>query len=377
MTATKTTLAVVTAAVALLAAACSKAGGDSQALLVKTDPTAALSIVTAQPRADHADVAALVAGSAQTNEHVEIVTGSGRVLNSVSAPVPPVVHGPTPPPRLSANPTQFQVDAHNRQVNAYTTKLAADRRRLALLLESQLSAWAASATSVMTRAVDGPASGAEPGILAATAYFPSLQQAGLNLGPRRVLVIFGGPSAARDVPLLRPGSLTGITVIIANFQGSRRVQEEWQAGLMQAGAARAIVLVPAASGELAQVTSQGLAGLAGSAPAAVYFGLNRASLGPAARTVLRRVAVELTTTYPGAVVTILGFADPLGSKSRNALLATARALAAKSFLVGSGVAAARISAAGYGTDLPAAPSQADGAQPLDRRAVVIIDPIVP
>ena len=27
------------------------------------------------------------------------------------------------------------------------------------------------------------------------------------MGPRRVLVIFGGPSAARDVPLLRPGSL--------------------------------------------------------------------------------------------------------------------------------------------------------------------------
>ena len=376
MTATKTKLAVVTAA-ALMAAACSKAGGDAPVLPVKIDPAAALSIVTVQPQADHGDVAALVAGSAQTNEHVEIITGSGRVLASVSAPVPPVVHGPASPPGLPASPTQFQVDSHKRQVAAYTAKLAADRQTLTRLLASRLSAWAASATSVMTRATDGAGSGAEPGISAATTFFTSLQQAGLNLGPRRVLVIFGGPGASRHVPLLRPGSLTGVTVIIADFQGSRRVQEEWQAGLMQAGAARAIVLVPAASGELAQVIRQGLAGLAGPAPAAVYFGLNRASLGPAARAVLRRVAVELTTAYPGAVVTILGFADPLGNASRNASLATARALAAESFLVGSGVDAARISAAGYGTDLPAAPSQADGAQPLDRRAVVIIDPVVP
>ena len=86
--------------------------------------------------------------------------------------------------------------------------------------------------------------------------------------------------------------------------------------------------------------------------------------------------LELTTTYPDAAITILGFADPLGSAARNAHLSADRAQAVKAFLVAEGVAASRISAAGYGTDLPAAPSQPDGAQPLDRRVIVIINPVV-
>ena len=134
------------------------------------------------------------------------------------------------------------------------------------------------------------------------------------------------------------------------------------------------MLVPAAADELLPVTRQALAGQGGPPPADIYFGLNQATLNPAARAVLGRVARELTTTYPDAVVTILGFADPLGNAVRNARLSADRAQAAKALLVADGVAAARISAAGYGTDLAAAPSQSDGAQPLDRRAVVIIDP---
>ena len=112
------------------------------------------------------------------------------------------------------------------------------------------------------------------------------------------------------------------------------------------------------------------------APADVYFSLNQATLKSAGRATLSRVAVELTTVYPGAVVTVLGFADPLGSPARDTHLSADRARAVKAFLVGNGVAASRISAVGYGTDLPAAPSQPDGAQPLDRRAIVIIDPVM-
>ena len=221
----------------------------------------------------------------------------------------------------------------------------------------------------------GNGSGLQPGISGATSFFTSLQQAGLNLGTRRVMVIFGAAGPPSGMPL-QSGSLSGITVIIADFQGSQRAQEEWQADLLQAGAARAIVLVPAAADELVQVTRQALAGQADPPPTDIYFGLNQASLKPAARVILRRVALELTTTYPSAVVTILGFADPLGSAVRNAHLSADRAQAVKALLVAQGVAASRISAVGYGTDLPAAPSQPDGAQPLDRRAIVIIDPVV-
>lgn len=368
----------VIAALALTTASCTKPAGDPAVMSAPATPPAALAIVTTQPQADHAGIAALVAGSAQTGEHLEILSGSGKVLSSVVAPPSPVITSPAPPPSLPANPTQFQIDAHQGQEKAFNAKLEADRRTLARSLANRLSGWAVTATDALTQAAGGAGNGPgpQPGISAASSFFTSLQQAGLNLSTRRVLVIFGVSGPPGSMPPLQPGSLSGITVIIADFVGNVRAQQEWQSDLLQAGAARAIVLVPAAAGEVAPVIRQGLAGHAGPAPAVVYFGLNQASLQPAARTVLRQVAAELTTTYPDAVATVLGFADPLGNPARNALLSADRALAVEAFLVDHGVAAARLSAAGYGTDLPAAPSQAGGAQPLDRRAIVVIDSVV-
>jgi outer membrane protein OmpA-like peptidoglycan-associated protein len=370
---TKATLSAVTAALVLATTGCAKPAGDPPGMSVPDDPPAALAIVAAQPRADRAAAAALAAGSARTGEQLEIVSGSGKVLGSGAAPAPPVIAGPVPPPALSADPTQFQVQSHQRQEAAYTARLKADRQLLARLLTSRLSAWAAATTDAMTRSGSRTGSDPGPGITAAATFFTSLQQTGLNLGPRRVLVIFGASGLPGSLP---PASLTGITVILANFPGSLRAQEEWQAALLQAGAARAIVLVPAAADELIQATRQGLAGQAGPAPADVYFRLNQASLDPAARATLHRLALELTTTYPDAAVTILGFADPLGSPARNAILSADRARACEAYLVRHGIAAARISAVGYGTDLPAAPIQPDGAQPLDRRVIAIIDPVI-
>ena len=374
----RTTAAKISALIAVLlllltAAGCTKPHGDPPGMSVAGDPPAALAVVSAQPLADHAAVAVLVAGSARTGEHLEVVSSSGAVFGSGSAPASPVIPSPAPPPALPANPTDFQVKAHQRQEAAFTSALAADHRTLAHLQASDFSAWATTATAAMTRAGNGPGSDPGPGLAAAVTFFTSLQQAGLNLGPRRVLVIFGASGLPSG---LTPGSLSGITVILANFQGSIRAQEEWQAGLLQAGAVRAIVLVPATADELVQVTRQALAGQASPPPTNVYFGLNQASLQPAARAILRRVALELTTTYSDAAITILGFADPLGNAPHNAHLSAGRARAVEAFLVARGVAASRISAIGYGTDLPAAPSQPDGAQPLDRRAIVIIDPVV-
>ena len=374
---TRAAATAVIAAVALTVTSCTKPGGDPSVLSAPARPPAALTIVTPQPQGDLTGVAALVTGSAQTSEHLEIVSGSGTVLSSAVAPAPPVMVGPAPPPGLPANPTQFQADAHQRQEQAFAARLTADHRALARSLASRLYTWAATTVGAMTHAADGTGSRSDlrPGISAATTFFTSLQQAGLNLSTRRVLVIFGVAGPPSSMPPLQPGSLSGITIILANFQGSQRAQEEWQADLLQAGAARAIVLVPAAADELAQVTRQGLAGQVSPAPAQIYFALNQASLQPAARNTLRHVAIALTTVYPDATATILGFADPLGSPTRNAVLSVDRALAVKAFLIDHGIAAERISAAGYATDLPAAPTQAHGAQPLDRRAIVVIDPL--
>lgn len=106
------------------------------------------------------------------------------------------------------------------------------------------------------------------------------------------------------------------------------------------------------------------------------FALNQAALAPYARFLLHGVAAELTTAYPEAAFSILGFADPLGTRARNAVLSAERAKAVKAFLVDQGVAAARTSAVGCGTDFPGAPSQADGARALGRRPVTIIEPVM-
>jgi outer membrane protein OmpA-like peptidoglycan-associated protein len=360
---------------ALAVASCARPPGDPAGMSLTADPSAALAVVIAQPQAGRGAVAALVAGSAQTGEHLEIISGTGQVLSSGTAPAPPVMASPAPPPTLPANPTQFQVDTHHRQQQTYAAALTADHRALARTLARQLSSWAAAMTRAIPRVTPGPAAGPglQPGISSATTFFASLQQAGLGLGARRVIVIFGASGSPSGMPI-QAGSLSGITVIITNFQGSLRAQQEWQAALLQAGAARAIVLVPAASDELVSVTRQGLAGQAGPALVDVYFGLDQVTLRPTARATLRHIATELGTIYPGAAVTILGFADPLGSPARNAALSADRALACEAFLVGQGIAASQISAVGYGTDLPAAPSQAAGTQPLDRRAIIIINP---
>ena len=50
------------------------------------------------------------------------------------------------------------------------------------------------------------------------------------------------------------------------------------------------------------------------------FALNQAALAPYARFLLHGVAAELTTAYPEAAFSILGFADPLGTRARNAVL---------------------------------------------------------
>jgi OmpA-OmpF porin, OOP family len=106
----------------------------------------------------------------------------------------------------------------------------------------------------------------------------------------------------------------------------------------------------------------------------VDFALNRAALSPAARARLSRLAAWLSSACPSAPVTILGFADPLGTRARNIELAQQRALATMAYLARRGVSPARMSAAGYGTGLPAAPSNPSGAQPLDRRAVIVTNP---
>jgi outer membrane protein OmpA-like peptidoglycan-associated protein len=324
------------------------------------------------------EVAAAVARSARPHEHVEVVDPavSGAVLDSSMSPEAPTMAAPSPPPQAPAHATTYQSHLYHGQRKAYETKLASDRRALERALAAQLDVWSSSVGAAVSRtpAASMSTTDASRGLSDAVSYFSSLGQAGVGLGTRRVVVLMGAPAILNQTARLAPYSLSGVTVIVTNFGGDQAAEAEWQADLLQAGANRATVLSPGTGSELGAVIAQGLDGQAGPAPTVVHFALNQSNLDAAARATLSRLAAVLTRACPDAPATILGFADPVGSSTRNGQLATERASNTMEFLVSQHVAVGRLFATGYGTGLPAAPSNGEGVQPLDRRAVVVIDP---
>jgi len=371
-------LATLTAALSVTATACASIGGGPQ-LRLPTPRPSALAIVGADLRGEAGLVRSLVAGSARPRENLEMIDAAfraGNVVDPAASRAVPAIRGPAPPKALQPNPTQYQTDAHAHQVSAYHAKVAADLTALRVLLAGRMREWAARAGADLARlAPTGPASwDVRTGLRDAAGYFSSLQQAGVEVGPRRVVVVFWPAGHGDAVVPLRPQSLAGITVVLAGFPGGQREQAEWQADLLQAGAARAIVLVPGAIAELRPVVARALSGHAGPAPQTIRFGLNSARLDGRARSELTALASELLTAYRGAPATALGFADPIGGYRHNLRLSFLRALAVRHFLIAHGVAASRLFAVGYGPSLPVAPTAPDGAQPLDRRVVVVIDP---
>jgi outer membrane protein OmpA-like peptidoglycan-associated protein len=377
----KTAKLAAVGVVVVAAAGC--AGTDANGPPLRLDPfQPAAVVILASPGAVSAGVIpGMIAPSARPGERVEVVdpaNESVRVLTSTTAPVQAPIAGPVPPHRLGGDPTAFQIRAHRRQYTKYELAVAQDRRRLWRLMQVRMGSWAAGIGTTIRAGIgrsQWSVAGLRAGLVEAASYFASLQEAGVNLGPRKlVLVLWNNdlPDPAAGLPV---GSLSGDTMIIAGFPGNETEQAEWQADLLQAGASRAVVLVPAASDELASAVRMALRGRSWPAVTTIYFPLNRATLRPAARAALLRLATELTSVYPNATATVLGFADPIGTPGRNAVLSADRALAAKEFLIRHGVASSRLYAAGYGADLPASPSDQDGVQPLDRRVVIVIDPL--
>jgi len=111
----------------------------------------------------------------------------------------------------------------------------------------------------------------------------------------------------------------------------------------------------------------------------VLFDYDKAALKPAAEEALKKVAVVLSQ-FPDSMVTVEGYTDSKGGKSVNMQLSQARAAAVKEWLVRNGnVAAASITAKGYGEDNPIAPNtNADGSdnpagRALNRRVSIIVE----
>jgi len=99
----------------------------------------------------------------------------------------------------------------------------------------------------------------------------------------------------------------------------------------------------------------------------VYFDFDAYTLTPLAREVLARNA-EWLRNNPEARLTIEGHCDERGSDEYNLALGQRRADAAKSYLVGLGIAADRLTSISYGEERPAVVGSDESAWSQNRRA---------
>ena len=107
----------------------------------------------------------------------------------------------------------------------------------------------------------------------------------------------------------------------------------------------------------------------------VHFGFDDAAVREQDRAMLERFAAVAQKYYPGALITVEGFADPAGSARYNLALSQRRANAVREFLVGRGLNDTALKAVGYG-ESRLVRSGAAGSEPgaeLNRRVVFVVD----
>ena len=342
-------------------------GVRSTELIVITDPEMPSAVQTGS---------ALVADTARAGEHVIIIDDrGGALLASSVAPTPPNAEAPKPPAPLPADPTSFQKARYTHSVQQYQRALLQAWQTLRHHQQAELTSWteglAAKAQS-RARQLHAGLPDISTALAEAAADLSSLRQSG-HIGPQAIVICGISSVAALSVPSVS-ASLLGSTVIVSGFPGTDDDEAAWQAALDQAGASRTVILTPATGSQLTAVVRQGLDGAVTDTLTSVLFGLGSSMLGGGALPQLRRLLRLLTVTYPNATATIDGFTDSLPTPGGNLQLSQRRARAILTWLVANGVAAGRLQAVGFSDTDPVAPNTPDG-QPLNRRVVVIIDPV--
>lgn len=344
--------------------------GRSSVLLVITDPRSAAAWNT---------TATLVEATARPEERLVILSDrGGQTLASATAPAPPSVPGPAPASPLPAGATSFQKAEHARALRQYQAALARDRAAVQSRERSGLATWARS----VIRQADSPSAAQNPaavdtggGLRSAAAVLSSLRQLGTGSGTPVAVAITGvSPAAAQSVPEPVTG-LQGTAVTVDGFPGGSGAESAWQSSLLQSGAARVTMLGPATQDELPSVVGRDLDGTSPDTAATIRFGLGQYTLSAAAERQLRQVLRLLTTRYSRSSITITGYTDELPAPGGNLRLSELRARSVADWLSGHGISPQRLQAYGYGAADSVAVNTADG-QPLDRRAVIIIDPVV-
>lgn len=260
-----TILLVPLTAASLALAGCMKPAVHPPEVGLGQDPPAALVIVTSRPTTDLPAIRSLVTEVACPREHLEVVApnfNAGRLLTASQAPGTPVMRGPVPPAGLPAGPTPFQRRAHARQLALYLARRDADQRLLREEFARSFRTWAASAVARIAAGAAQAGTGLRlrAGLSDGVAYFASLTQSGVRLGPHKVIVVLTTGTIPGRVPPIRPGSLHGATVVIANFRASQIRRAAWRDDLTRAGAASAPILSPAAIRQLPVLVRHTLGG---------------------------------------------------------------------------------------------------------------------
>ena len=102
----------------------------------------------------------------------------------------------------------------------------------------------------------------------------------------------------------------------------------------------------------------------------IYFDTDRYNVDSADAATLQSQAQWLAR-YPAARVTIEGHADERGTRDYNLALGERRANAAKTYVIGLGVGAERISTVSYGKERPVALGSDEASWARNRRAVTV------
>ena len=109
---------------------------------------------------------------------------------------------------------------------------------------------------------------------------------------------------------------------------------------------------------------------------AAHFAFNDATVRDEDKPLLNDFAKVISSHYPGAMITVEGFADPAGSRRYNRRLGAERAAAVRDYLVGTGgLSADRLRAVSYGEDTnrQVDKGQSREAGAPNRRVTLVVD----
>lgn len=113
----------------------------------------------------------------------------------------------------------------------------------------------------------------------------------------------------------------------------------------------------------------------------IYFAFDDAAVQSQYQPMLERFVAVVNSYYPGALITVEGFTDPVGSEAYNLRLGQRRADAVKEYLSGAGLNSQQLKAVSYGknTQRLVAPGERGPGQAgwQNRRVVLVIDHAAP